>query len=328
MKQFFGKKSRSALATVLMVSLVLHVVAIAVFGTIKLVSQVFREETVFEAAPIAPPPQKEPEYTVNLKQESRDTPPPRPPTIVVNNPNELDIPALNIDVDVDSTSVYGRGGGGFGGGLAGIREMTITANLFGKQIEANRLGVILDVSFSTHGLINFVIDEIQRNFPDALIVFAPGCGIDGRKNELVPLSDYEKTAKKYPGGKYVTAKFVNSLLKREGFEKIWKRTERQDLGFVVFSEIKGANGISGCDVAMKYLVDNGADVVYWFADFNDNVNKELADKAAGYMRRKGAKLMIHDFVPPLPGKGRGDVLKSMAKKTNGELFLKEFKKKK
>lgn len=109
-----------------MVSLLLHVVAIAIFGTIKLVSEVLREETVFEAAPIAPPPQKEPEYTVNIKQRNDSTPPPRPPAIVVNNPSELDIPALDIDVNVDNSSVYGRGGGGFGGGLAGIREMALT----------------------------------------------------------------------------------------------------------------------------------------------------------------------------------------------------------
>jgi len=126
MKQFFGKKSRSTLALVIMVSFILHLLAIVIFGTIKFVSAVMREETVFEAAPIEPPPQKEPEYTVNLKQRNQSTPPPRPPAIVVNNPSELDIPALDIDVNVDNSSVYGRGGGGFGDGIAGVREMALT----------------------------------------------------------------------------------------------------------------------------------------------------------------------------------------------------------
>ena len=125
MKQFFGKKSRSALVMVLVVSAGLHVAAIVIFGTIKFVSAALREETVLEAPPIAPPPQKEPEYTVNIKQRNESTPPPRPPAIVVNNPSELDIPALDIDVNIDSSSVYGRGGGGFGGGLAGMREMAV-----------------------------------------------------------------------------------------------------------------------------------------------------------------------------------------------------------
>lgn len=56
-------------------------------------------------------------------------PPPQPPAIVVNNPSELNIPALNIDVNVDSSSVYGRAGGGFGGGLAGVREMAVDIRL-------------------------------------------------------------------------------------------------------------------------------------------------------------------------------------------------------
>lgn len=129
MNQFFGRKSRSALATVLIVSLLLHVVALIVFGTIKFVSEALREETVFEAAQIAPPSQKEPENQVNLQQRNQATPPPRPPTIVVNNPSELDIPALNIDVNVDSSAVYSRGGGNMGGGLAGVREMAVDFKL-------------------------------------------------------------------------------------------------------------------------------------------------------------------------------------------------------
>ncbi|MFO8028178.1 MAG: hypothetical protein R6U56_10985 [Opitutales bacterium] len=129
MKQFFGKKSRSALALVIMVSFALHVVAILIFGTIKFVSDALREEKVFDAAPIETPPQKEPEYQVNLEQRNQSTPPPRPPAITVNNPSELDIPALDIDVNVDSSSVYGRGGGGFGGGLSGVREMAVDFKL-------------------------------------------------------------------------------------------------------------------------------------------------------------------------------------------------------
>ncbi|PXA03990.1 hypothetical protein DDZ13_08055 [Coraliomargarita sinensis] len=126
MKQFFGKKSRSTLALVIMVSLILHIVAVVIFGTIKLVSSVLREPEIFEPATLDVAPQKEPEYQVNIQQRNQSTPPPRPPAIVVNNPSELNIPSLDIDVNIDSSSVYGRGGGGFGGGLSGVREMAIS----------------------------------------------------------------------------------------------------------------------------------------------------------------------------------------------------------
>jgi len=325
MKQFFGKKSRSALAMVLVVSLGLHILAIIIFGTIKFVGEVLREETVFEAAPIVPPPQKEPEYQVNIQQRNQSTPPPRPPAIVVNNPSELDIPALDIDVNVDTASVYGRGGGGFGSGLAGVREMTISADLFGKTVQAGKLGVVLDVSFSTHNVLSAVIDEIQRGFPDALIVFAPGCAMNDSKNVLVPVSEYEKTAENYTAGKYTTKKFVDALLsKREDFKKIWRRTARRDTGFVVFSEIHGDHGLSGCDVAMKFLADEGADVIYWFADFDDRVETDKAEELASYLRRKGCKLIAHDFKPP-HAKGHSlSQVQLIADKTRGEFFLKVF----
>lgn len=70
----------------------------------------------------------------------------------------------------------------------------------------------------------------------------------------------------------------------------------------------------------------GADVIYWFADFNDNVDPELSAEAAEYLRSKGAKLMIHDFAHGLARGKSLEVLQRMADRTRGELFFKEFKK--
>lgn len=169
MKQFFGKKSRSALSLVLLGSLAVHLVGILIFGTIKFVSEVLREETVFEAAPIAPPPQKEPEYTDNIQQRNQSTPPPRPPAIVVNNPSELDIPALDIDVNVDSSSVYGRSGGGFGGDLAGVREMALDFKLtdsgYTGQVEGTLKGTLFDTKVDPRGKALLTEQQINdRNF--------------------------------------------------------------------------------------------------------------------------------------------------------------------
>jgi len=95
----------------LLVSLALHVVAIMIFGTIKFVGEALREESVFEAAPLEQPPQKEPEYTVNLEQRNESTPPPQPPAIVVNNPSQLDVPALDIDVNILTACADARAAG-------------------------------------------------------------------------------------------------------------------------------------------------------------------------------------------------------------------------
>ncbi|PXA04404.1 hypothetical protein DDZ13_07690 [Coraliomargarita sinensis] len=132
-----------------------------------------REETVFEAAAIAPPPQKEPEYTVNIQQRNQSTPPPRPPAIVVNNPSDLDIPELDIDVNVDSVSVYGRGGGGFGGGLSGVREMALDLGLFGSQraISGALVGRLYDTKMDKNGA---PVDFSTRKYFEILNEFARG----------------------------------------------------------------------------------------------------------------------------------------------------------
>lgn len=202
MRQFFGKKSRNALTLVLFVSLAVHVVGILIFGTIKFVSEALREETVFEAVPIAPPPQKEPEYTVNLQQRNQSTPPPRPPAIVVNNPSELDIPALDIDVNVDSSAVYGRGGGGFGGGLAGLREMSLDISFFGTNFsgDAGRMLFVIDMSgsmiMSGRGLDGYrnVVEELVKalenmNNQGAFNIIAFSGGVETFKASFASVSN-------------------------------------------------------------------------------------------------------------------------------------------
>lgn len=323
MKQFFGKKSRSMLATVIMLSLLLHILAIIVFGTIKFVEAMREEEKVFDAVPVETPPQKEPEYTVNIQQRNKSTPPPRPPAIVVNNPSELDIPALDINVNVESSAVFGRDGGSFGGGgLAGVREMAITANLFGASVTAEKLGVILDISFSTHSVLSSVIEEIQKSFPDALIMFVPGCSISARKSEIVPISAYTETSRKYDKAKFTTTNFINALLTRKDFKKLWDRASQEGTGKIIFSEVNNHHGVAGSDLAMRYLADQGADVIYWFADFDDRLNSELSSKIATHLTRKGVKLMMHDFMGSLGKSHNVETLKMMAERTEGKFFLK------
>lgn len=171
MKQFFGKKSRRALGIVLLASLGVHLVGLLIFGTIKFVGDILREETVFQAVPIQPTRQIEPEYTVNLQQRNKSTPPPRPPAIVVNNPSELDIPALDIDLDVTTSAVYGRGGGDFGGhGLAELRKMTMDINFFGASVagDGSRMFFVIDMSgsmiMSGRGVDGYknVVDELVK----------------------------------------------------------------------------------------------------------------------------------------------------------------------
>lgn len=226
MKQFFGKKSRSALAIVLLASLGVHLVGILIFGTIKFVSNVLREETVFQAVPIQPPPQVEPEYTVNLPQRTKDTPPARPPALVVNNPADLEIPALDIDVDVDTSAVYGRGGGGFGGGgLAGLREMTMDINFFGASFsgDGSRMFFVIDMSgsmiMSGRGVDGY------RNVVDELVETLEKVGGQGAFNIIAFAGEVETFKRSFTG--------VSSSSIREAREWLMERDPAASVGGVV-----------------------------------------------------------------------------------------------
>lgn len=294
MKKFFGRKSRNALATVFAVSLLLHVVAVAIFGTIKFVSSVLREETVFEAAPIAPPPQKEPEYTVNLAQRNQSTPPPRPPAIVVNNPSELDIPALDIDVNIDSSSVYGRGGGGFGGGLAGIREMALDGFFFGEAIEGG-LGVVLDTTGSMFGTVFQVTKEIDQNFSSAMKVAVRGATFHDDKvdsNGLIPITESDQwqhtLTRKHDGGKA-----VNEKLRR-----IYDALRKKEKGFCYE---KGSGGsqdnwrrYQSLGKAVELLINHpqGPGTIYVFSDFKDGVDPDYMRKIQNLVRRTDTKVIF------------------------------------
>jgi len=48
--------------------------------------------------------------------------------------------------------------------------------------------------------------------------------------------------------------------------------------------------------AFEHLFDQGVDGIYWFADFADKVDPELAKDLGGQMRRKGIQLTAHNFL--------------------------------
>lgn len=325
MKQFFGKKSRNALASVFIISLALHLVGIVILGMIKLVSEVLREETVFEAPLIAPVPQKQPEYTVNIKQRNLSTPPPRPPAIVVNNPSKLDIPPLDIDVNVDSTSVYSRDAGGFGGGLADIRDMTITADMFGMKFSATNLGVVLDISGSAQAHLDKALREIDKSFPAAYIMLVVGCGISetnglsGRisgqrivpgKPRVIAWDEQSKEAEyiSYERGPIAQlGSFYRKMGETRSKELKQYFDNRKNLFLLYGGDVNAAN------YAFDFLIKQDVDTIYWFADFTDRIESPVILDLIRTLKRKSIKVIAHNFM----GKAVRAEVKEMAKQTGG-----------
>lgn len=309
---------------VLVASLAIHLVAIAIFGTIKFVSDILREEKTFEAPPVAPAQQAEPEYNVNIKQRNESTPPPRPPTIVVNNPSELDIPALNIDLNVESSSVYGRAAGEFGGGIEGIRQKAITADIFGMEISAQNLGVVLDISGSAHAHLDKAIAEIDANFPTAHMVLVVGCGMsDGTgavnggggvvpgKPRVVPYNrrgsndQYDSLKRSVPRQMEDFFRKIGDTRSKE-LRRYFKK--RDNLYILYGGDIHAAN------FAFEFVLDQNVDTIYWFADFADRITNDTIEDLTKKLRSNRITVIAHNFL----GRQVKQEVKEMVDTTGGE----------
>ncbi|MEO0453235.1 MAG: hypothetical protein AAFY98_03745 [Verrucomicrobiota bacterium] len=215
----------------------------------------------------------------------------------------------------------------------------VAAKIFGKSIEAKRLGVILDVSASTHKVISNVIKEIQKAFPDAILVFTPGCTLNPTQGEITPLSDYDKVANKYRPKvavkqQYHLTSFISKLNKKNpAFKELWKDAEKDNLGYVAFIPLTQAKKgeklvvLGGVSQAIDHLVENQVDTIYWFADYEDSISANQLAITSKLLRQKKVRLYMHDFLAPLGSKGKKGAntvnsLKKLADQSSGEVFLK------
>ncbi len=152
----------STLMAVVVVSVGLHVLALVIFGTYKIVESVMREEQTFEAPEILEAPEEVPVYEVNLEQRNQSSAPPRPNPIVVDSP-DVTIPALDIDVNIANSSSYGRGTGGMGTGVSEMREMVIAElDFFGAKATGNNIVMILDATHSGANIFNETRSELFK----------------------------------------------------------------------------------------------------------------------------------------------------------------------
>jgi len=199
----------------------------------------------------------------------------------------------------------------------------ITGNLFGRSITATSLGVILDISGSAHSHLEQALNEIDKSFPSANMILVVGCGMsDGTKAlnggggkvpgkpRIVPYNDrgsndkFDNLERSVPGQ---LQKFFSRYRgdKREEMEKYFKR--RDNLYMLYGGDIHGTN------FAFDYLLDLNADVIYWFADFADTIDKKIIEDLTKDLRRNSVKVIAHNF----QGKNVRAEAREMAEKTGG-----------
>ena len=153
-------RRRKLLYGILMGSLAVHILGLVVFGSIKLVQYLTKEEVVFEA----PPPAKtyEPrKVELKVKVQKRQRSSSRPaivPRMLSTRPSNISLPEIKVDPKVVSTTfqpkfkaVSGKGMGaglGTGYGTSGFGDGVSSINFFGVSARGERIAILVDVSVS------------------------------------------------------------------------------------------------------------------------------------------------------------------------------------
>ena len=143
-KPLRSKKKRSAVFIVVIVSIAVHVLALGGLAAIKII-EVLQPEPEFEAPPVVetkpPPPPPPPPPTSKRAQRSL----PRPQPLAARNPQNMSVPAIEIN----NSDLSIGGGRGFGGGLGSLGgavadSLRITSFGYDQAMEGTLEGTLYD----------------------------------------------------------------------------------------------------------------------------------------------------------------------------------------
>jgi hypothetical protein len=213
--------------------------------------------------------------------------------------------------------------GGFGKGMGlGSHSGTTLGPLFGLNIKAKKLAVVLDVSASMMPHLERVVKEVDKVAKGSVVVLYFGCGLEEPKKALVG-----------------TKVFRTSAIE---FEKFWR------MGGATFMEtagykIKPNDPIPSKDLFLQlsrrpqtYFIHNvgvgyawlallsdevrNADGLYWFSDFQDTVSFKQISIVLENLKRRKQRLYIHSY-----GKGQNfDLIKNqLVVPTEGDSYAEE-----
>ncbi|MEM6822900.1 MAG: hypothetical protein AAF558_13290, partial [Verrucomicrobiota bacterium] len=219
----------------------------------------------------------------------------------------------------------------------------VVGNVFGQQIEASELGVLLDISNSTHEFIHIAVKEINKNFPEATIVLGPGCGIYSRNSGQVleaqvsetqywKMKNVEWNAKQWDLKQTGLNQhlFLRKLLsENKTFKRLYKKAKRQNRMYVLNGLNRNGEGFGAtvntvrtAHIGLEFLMERERDAVYWFADFADPMEESKRKGLIAAFKEREIKVYQH-CIGPLPADHRRLVFST---ETGGELIHKDLAK--
>lgn len=217
-------------------------------------------------------------------------------------PDLMDLPQSSDLLSSAKMGGLGGSGGGFGKsmGLGAKGGMVFQPlSMFGREIKAKRLALVLDVSSSMAPYLPQVIAELDKVAKGSIVILFPGCGL-------------EKPSPKGLDGE--------ELFRTQGseFEKFWRAggmaslEETRKLKFKPSDVIQGESvfrllakrqqtwfihgiGTGYTWTALLSEQVRQADALYWFSDFQDRVDFQQVLVVKENLLRRKQKLYIQPY---------------------------------
>ncbi len=276
---------RKTLGMIIGVSLLAHIFALVVFGSVVLIRAIMEEKTVFTA----PPPVKtyEPrklEHKVKVSKRQRSSSRPAVlPRLVSARSSAISLPEIQVDPKVVKTSfqpkfkaVSGTGLGaglGTGYGLGGFGAGVSAFDFFGIRGRGDKIAILVDVSVSmvedekggfkgfdrVRGRINQVVDALAEQALFNLVAFADAA--QTFRAEMIPATEDNKRAAKDFMSRYNVSE--NQMGLTSG------NVQAVDTGVIA------AGGTTRLDLALTAAFQQGADTILIISDGLPRVAKGL-----------------------------------------------------
>lgn len=191
--------------------------------------------------------------------------------------------------------------------------------LFGVEVKAKKLGVIMDISRSMQKYMPQLTEEIFSKFPDADVIFTNGGGMmdwpDALKKFNEEVEESKKRAKEskkeYRGptkmDKPVLSRFNSSEAAdwvpirgskinhesyrglKEDYPDLYEKLSKRGNAWFV-SSFEAANGTY---LAFQELIKRKVEAIYWFSDFGSPVEGKEAEKVAQDILERRIEVILH-----------------------------------
>ncbi len=322
---------KKTIVIVFLFSLAVHVLLLIGFGGVTLFQgriptpQFAAQNTVSEeaATPIAPPEEEmvQEDRTADRNQMDEATAAEdlAPPLEMMTVPGGASwAPAVPRDIKMLATGNLGGSSAGIGSGTAMSR--TAGVKLFGVEVKAKKLGVIVSINKGAQnsGRLPGIFEEIFKLFPDSLVFLTNGGGMrDWDVVQIEHSKEVEENNKKKKDGKPYD-KFMPKEIKRpevgrfnSGTALDWVviRGFKPDPEYVglkekhpeLFEDLRRRPNIwfissdkeaDGAYLAFSELLKKGVEAVYWYNKFDRPIEGKESERIAQQIKDSKIEILI------------------------------------